>query len=261
MTFSLIISLLTLTFMEIVLGIDNLVFISISTDRLPHDEQPRARFIGIGLALLVRIMLLMTIAWIVGLVHPVATINLPHWIYDKTYNLSWRDLILFAGGLFLIAKSTSEIHGKITDEAEGDHVTKTSAISKVIMQIVLLDIVFSFDSILTAIGLIKLPADGDLNPLDVLQFKEFWLMVTAVVIAMAIMLMASNKVADFINQHPTVKILALAFLLLIGFMLVLEGLHIEVPKGYIYFAIFFSLLVELINMRVRKRQTKPAGEQ
>ncbi len=255
MIFDLLVSLLTLTFMEIVLGIDNIIFISITTDKLPLHQQKKARLTGISLALLIRIVLLAAIAWMVGLTTPIASIQLPDWISDTAYELSWHDLILFAGGLFLIAKSTTEIHAKVEGESEKEEGKKQSALAGVVLQIVLLDIVFSFDSILTAIGLIELPEHA-VSPLEIMSSLPFWIMVTAVSIGMAVMLISSGQVAAFINRHPTVKILALSFLLLIGFMLLLEGLHIDVPKGYIYFAIFFSLFVEVINMRVRKKVDK-----
>ncbi len=254
MLFDLLVSLLTLTFMEIVLGIDNIIFISISTDKLPQQQQKKARLLGITLALLIRIVLLAAMAWMVGLSEPIASIRLPARISDTAYDLSWHDLILFAGGLFLIAKSTTEIHAKIEGADEKDEGKKQSVLAGVVLQIVLLDIVFSFDSILTAIGLIELPGHA-VSPLEIMRSLPFWVMVTAVGIGMAVMLLSSGQVAAFINRHPTVKILALSFLLLIGFMLLLEGLHIDVPKGYIYFAIFFSLFVEVINMRVRKKMT------
>lgn len=244
MELDIIISLVTLTFMEIVLGIDNIIFISITADKLPLHQQAKARTLGIALALLIRVALLFSIAWIVGLTEPVATVNLPDWMRESPYALSWRDIILFAGGLFLLAKSTTEIHGKIEGHQEATKVGKVVSLNSVILQIILLDVVFSFDSILTAVGLVK----------------EIWVMVVAVIISMVIMLAAAGKIAAFINKHPTVKILALSFLLLIGFMLVIEGLHFHVPKGYIYFAIFFSLFVEVINMRVRKNWSNPAED-
>lgn len=255
MIFDLLVSLLTLTFMEIVLGIDNIIFISISTDKLPVHQQKKARIAGISLALVIRVILLAAIAWMVGLTAPIASVQLPGWVSGTSYELSWHDLILFAGGLFLIAKSTTEIHAKVEGEDGKKEGSKQAALAGVVLQIVLLDIVFSFDSILTAIGLVELPRDA-VSPMEIMRSLPFGIMVTAVGIGMAVMLIASGRVAAFINKHPTVKILALSFLLLIGFMLLLEGLHIEVPKGYIYFAIFFSLFVEMINMRVRKKIDK-----
>lgn len=228
-----IISLLTLTFMEIVLGIDNIIFISIISNRLPEERQPKARTIGLMLAMVLRVLLLLAISWIARLTVPLFEI--------QGFEATGRDLILFAGGLFLLAKSTTEIHSKL--EGQEEHKRNTGAVvsfSKIIVQILLLDLVFSFDSILTAIGLVN----------------QVWIMIVAVVVAMIIMLVFSGAIAKFINKHPTIKMLALSFLLLIGFMLVIEGLHFHVPKGYIYFAIFFSLFVEMLNLRMR-RKSKP----
>jgi len=228
------ISLLTLTFLEIVLGIDNIIFISIIADRLPREQQSKARTLGLSLAIIVRILLLMSISWISQLTTPLLTIS--------EFDLSVRDIILIVGGLFLLAKSTSEIHEKIehTDEkdSKGKGVVKLS-LSKAIVQIILLDVVFSFDSILTAIGL----------------SKEILIMVGAVVISLLVMMVFAKKVSDFVNQNPTVKILALSFLLMIGTLLILDGVHIHVPKGYIYFSLVFSLLVEFLNQRIRKKPT------
>lgn len=232
------ISLLTLTFMEVVLGIDNIVFISIIVSRLPHEQQAKGRNIGLMLALVFRIILLMFIAWIVGASKPIFSIDLP--FTDGEFAVSWRDIILFAGGLFLLAKSVTEIHNKLEGEEETHGEAKVHAtLGKVLIQIILIDIVFSFDSILTAVGLAQ----------------EIIVMVIAVIIAMGIMLIFAKYVSDFVNKHPTVKMLALAFLLLIGFMLVVEALHQHIPKGYIYFAMFFSLMVEMLNMRLRKKTT------
>jgi len=228
------ISLLTLTFLEIVLGIDNIIFISIIADRLPREQQSKARTLGLSLAIIVRILLLMSISWISQLTTPLLTIS--------EFDLSVRDIILIVGGLFLLAKSTSEIHEKIehTDEkdSKGKGVVKLS-LSKAIVQIILLDVVFSFDSILTAIGL----------------SKEILIMVGAVVISLLVMMVFAKKVSDFVNQNPTVKMLALSFLLMIGTLLILDGVHIHVPKGYIYFSLVFSLLVEFLNQRIRKKPT------
>tara|TARA_R110001592_G_scaffold148998_1_gene374362 strand:+ start:6775 stop:7488 length:714 start_codon:yes stop_codon:yes gene_type:complete len=224
------IALLTLTFLEIVLGIDNIIFISIVAGKLPEHQQKKARLIGLSLALIVRIILLMGISWLIGLTDPVIEIS--------TFSLSWRDIILFVGGLFLIAKSTSEIHHKVEGkEEEKTKPKKVSAFGNALIQIVLLDIIFSFDSILTAVGLTN----------------EISLMVIAVIVSILVMMIFAGAISNFINKHPTLQVLALSFLILIGFMLVVEALHYEVPKGYIYFAVFFSLLVEVINMRVRKK--------
>jgi predicted tellurium resistance membrane protein TerC len=231
------ISLLTLTFMEVVLGIDNIVFISIIVNRLPKEQQAKGRTIGLSMALVFRVILLMFITWIIGASKPIFSIDLP--FTDGEFAVSWRDLILFAGGLFLLAKSTTEIHNKLEgEEEEGQGGAKAYAsMSKVLVQIVLIDIVFSFDSILTAVGLAQ----------------EVLVMIIAVILAMGIMLVFAKYVSDFVNNHPTVKMLALSFLILIGFMLVIEALHQHIPKGYIYFAMFFSLMVEMLNMRLRKK--------
>jgi predicted tellurium resistance membrane protein TerC len=233
------VSLLTLTFMEIVLGIDNIIFISIVASRLPASEQGKARNIGLMLALVFRILLLLSITWIVGLKDPLFVLDLP-W-GEADFGVTGRDLILLAGGLFLIAKSTTEIHHKLEGEVEEVGVKKkVQSLPQVIIQIILVDIVFSFDSILTAVGLVD----------------NVVIMIIAVIISMGIMLAFAKYIADFVNKHPTIKMLALSFLIMIGFMLVLEALHQHVPKGYIYFAMFFSLLVEMLNMRLRKK-TEP----
>lgn len=234
------ISLLTLTFMEIVLGIDNIIFISIIASRLPPDQQNKGRTIGLILALVFRILLLLGIAWIVGLVAPLFTINLP--FTPEDFAVSGRDIILFVGGLFLLAKATTEIHNKLEGEEE-EHLTgkKTYAtLGKVLVQIIMIDIVFSFDSILTAVGL----AD------------EVLIMIIAVIISISVMLIFAKSISDFVNNRPTVKMLALSFLVLIGFMLMVESFHAHIPKGYIYFAMFFSLGVEMLNSKLRKR-TEP----
>jgi predicted tellurium resistance membrane protein TerC len=233
------ISLLTLTFLEVVLGIDNIIFISIVASRLPPDQQPRARNIGLLLAMVFRILLLLGITWIISLTQPLFT--LPDWDQDQeVIAISIKDLILIAGGIFLLAKSTTEIHHKLEvphrDENAGAKAGVT--MGAILMQILLVDMVFSFDSILTAIGLVK----------------EVGIMIIAVVLSMLIMMIYAGPVSRFINRHPTLQMLALSFLILIGVMLVVEGFHTHVDKGYIYFAIAFSLIVELLNMRLRRRQ-------
>src|SRR6187402_3416983 len=234
------ISLITLTLMEIVLGIDNIIFISIVAGKLPAEDQGRARTIGLMCALVFRVILLLFISHIVAMKDPLFTLNLP---FDlKDFGVTGRDLILFAGGLFLIAKSTTEIHGKLEgeeDEKPGEK-KKAQKIGQVIFQVVLIDIVFSFDSILTAVGLVD----------------HVIIMIMAVILSMCVMLAFSKVISDFVNDHPTIKMLALSFLIMIGFMLVLEALHQHVPKGYVYFAMAFSLVVELLNMRLRKK-TEP----
>lgn len=224
------IALLTLTFLEIVLGVDNIIFISIVSNKLPAEQQPRARTLGLLFALVFRIVLLLGISYIIQFTQPLFT------VFGTDF--SGRDLILSAGGLFLLFKSTVEIHHKIEGEAKEVKANAASSMRSVIFQIIILDIVFSFDSILTAVGLVD----------------EVIVMIIAVVIALVIMIAFAGKISNFINQHPTLQILALSFLILIGFMLLIEGFHFEVPKGYIYFAVFFSLAVEIINMRMRKNQ-------
>ncbi|GAB3304058.1 TerC family protein [Hymenobacter tenuis] len=233
------VSLLTLTFMEIVLGIDNIIFISIIVSRLPRDQQKRGRTIGLMLALLFRIGLLLSISWIVGLKAPLFSLPLP-WM-EGGWSVTGRDLILLGGGLFLIGKSTTEIHTKLQGEEEDEHGNKggTATMSHIIFQIILIDIVFSFDSILTAVGLVD----------------NVLIMILAVILSMAVMMIFSGIVADFVNRNPTIKMLALSFLIMIGVMLVMEAFHKEIEKGYIYFAMFFSLIVEVLNMRLRKKTT------
>jgi predicted tellurium resistance membrane protein TerC len=228
------ISLLTLTFLEIVLGIDNIIFISIVADKLPKESQSKARTIGLLLAIVVRVALLFAISWIIQLTEPILTID--------DFELSVRDLILIAGGLFLLAKSTSEIHQKIEGDSVEESATEAamSSVSRAITQIILLDVVFSFDSILTAVGL----------------SDEIIIMVCAVVIALLVMLLFAKKISDFVNENPTVKMLALSFLLMIGTLLILDGAHVHVPKGYIYFSLAFSLFVEFLNQKMRKKRAK-----
>jgi predicted tellurium resistance membrane protein TerC len=227
-------SLAALTALEIVLGIDNLIFLSIVASRLPVSQQNTARRLGLSLALIMRLGLLASIAWIVGLTQPIFT------VFD--FQVSWRDIIMLGGGLFLLAKGTLEIHHTMEEQhtgSEGGAVSRS--FSMAIVQIVLLDIVFSLDSVITAVGM----AD------------HLSVMITAVIISMIVMLVAAQPVGDFVNRHPTVKMLALAFLVLVGTMLVAEGLHFHVPKGYVYFAIAFSAGVEALNLLARrKRLTK-----
>ena len=227
------VALLTLTVLEIVLGIDNIVFISILSEKLPAEQQEDARRIGLGVALITRVLLLLSLSWIIQLEEP-----LFH-IFDS--GISGRDLILISGGLFLLGKSTYEIHEKLEGD-EGHASARIGAtFTSVIVQIMLLDMVFSLDSVITAVGMVD----------------SVGVMIAAVVIAMILMLFAVNGISNFVNRHPTVKILALSFLLLIGFSLIVEGIHVHIPKGYIYFAMAFSIFVELINLRLRRSKEKP----
>jgi predicted tellurium resistance membrane protein TerC len=235
-TADIIVGFLTLLALEIVLGIDNIVFLSILAGKLPANQQKKARQVGLALALLMRVGLLLTLSAIIGLVEPLFTV--------VGQEVSGRDLILLLGGLFLIAKSTYEIHDKL--EGHEGHASAKAAASfaSVIIQIGLLDIVFSLDSVITAVGMVD----------------EIGVMIAAVVVAIGVMLVAAEGVSAFVDRHPTVKILALSFLLLIGLSLILEGLHRHIPKGYIYFAMGFSLFVESINLRAgRKRAEKAAA--
>lgn len=225
------VSLITLTFLEIVLGIDNIIFISILTGRLPKEQQEKGRIIGLSLAIVFRIILLLFIFWIVGLVEPLFTVF--------GWPVSGRDLILIAGGLFLMAKSTTEIHEKLqgAEQSAKDASSKQISFSGVIIQIILLDLVFSFDSVITAVGLVS----------------HISIMIIAVLLSLGVMLIFATKVSDFIHKHPTMKMLALSFLLMIGLLLFVEGFHISVPKGYVYFAMAFSFVVELLNLKLRKK--------
>ena len=224
------IALLTLTILEIVLGIDNIVFISILSGKLPESQRERARTIGLLLAMGTRILLLFSISWIIRLTEP--------WFSVLGQGISGRDLILIIGGLFLLGKATHEIHDKLEGEEGHGDARVTATFGSVLAQIMLLDIVFSLDSVITAVGM----AD------------HLAVMVIAVVVSVGVMLVAAGPIARFVEQHPTVKILALSFLILIGMSLVAEGFEQHIPKGYIYFAIAFSVFVEMINLRVRGKQ-------
>lgn len=227
------IALATLTALEIVLGIDNIIFISILVGRLPPQQRNKARFIGLGLAMLTRILLLLSLAWIMGLTSP--------WFTLLGEVISGRDVVLIAGGLFLIAKSTLEIHNAL----EGDEASVTEVVAAnffaILVQIAIIDIVFSLDSVITAVGMAK----------------HVEVMVLAIIIAVLVMMAAARPIGEFVDARPTVKMLALSFLVLIGVALVAEGLDLHIPKGYIYFAMAFSVVVELLNLRIRGRGKAP----
>lgn len=223
----------TLTALEVVLGIDNIVFISILADKLPAHQRARARRVGLGLAMFMRIGLLFSISWIIGLTEPLFAV--------MGMEISGRDLVLLGGGLFLIAKSTHEVHGSLEGEEGTASARVPASFAAVIAQILVLDIVFSLDSVITAVGMVD----------------ELAVMVAAVVVAVAIMMFAAGPISSFVGRHPTIKMLALSFLILIGFMLVVEAFEFHVPKGYIYFAMAFALGVEMLNLRVRKRSREP----
>lgn len=225
------IAFLTLLALEIVLGIDNIIFISILSGKLPKDQQPRARFIGLSLALVIRVLLLFGLSWVIGLTAPLFT------VLDQS--ISGRDLILIAGGLFLIGKATFEIHDNLEGEEGHASARVKASFLSVIIQIILLDAVFSLDSVITAIGMVD----------------QVELMISAVVVAIAFMMFFAAPVGRFVSRHPTVKMLALSFLLLIGLTLIVEAFEIHIPKGYIYFAMGFSVFVELLNLRLRKKSS------
>ena len=226
-----LVGLLTLTALEVVLGIDNIIFISILASKLPREEQPKARRLGLGGAFVTRILLLLSIAWIVRLTTPLFAL--------AGIEFTGRSLILLVGGLFLIGKATFEIHGKLegSDDVATGHRVAASLLA-VVVQIMIIDIVFSLDSVITAVGMVS----------------EVQIMIAANVVALGIMLAAATPISDFVDRHPTIKMLALAFLVLIGTNLVAEGLGQHIPKGYTYFAMFFSFLVEMLNLRLRAKQ-------
>lgn len=225
------IALATLTALEIVLGIDNIIFITILADKLPPEQRAQARTVGLALAMITRIILLLSLVWIMKLSHPLFTL--------LHHEISGRDLILILGGGFLIAKSTLEIHEKLEGEEVAEHATPTATnYTAVLVQIMLLDIVFSLDSVITAVGMVQ----------------QVGVMITAIIIAVGFMMFASGMISEFVDKHPTLKMLALSFLLLVGMALIGEGLEMHIPKGYIYFAMAFSVFVEMLNLRLRERK-------
>lgn len=221
------IALVTLTVLEVVLGVDNVIFISILSAKLPHDRQKLARRVGLGLALVSRVALLLSLSWIIQLTEPLFAV--------AGRAVSGRDLTLLGGGLFLLAKSTYEIHESLEGDEGRRSRGKTATFAGVILQILVLDVVFSLDSVITAVGMVD----------------RIGVMVAAIVIAVVVMLISAEAISAFVNERPTVKVLALSFLLLVGFSLVAEGFHHEIPKGYLYFAMAFSVFVEMINSRIR----------
>ncbi len=224
------IGLLTLTALEIVLGIDNVIFISILASKLPKAQQDRARRTGLALAMGMRILLLLSLSWIMGLTRPLFSLI--------GFEMTGRALILIVGGLFLIAKSTHEIHEKLEGDEEGRTRRVAPSFASVLLQIILLDIVFSLDSVITAVGMVE----------------ELAVMIAAVVLAVAVMMFAAKSISEFVERHPTLKMLALSFLLLIGVNLIGDGLGFHIPKGYTYFAMGFSVMVEMLNLKLRKRR-------
>jgi predicted tellurium resistance membrane protein TerC len=252
-----IIALLTLTFLEIILGIDNIVFLSIVSGKLKEKDQPKARRIGLLLAMAFRIILLFGITWVLSLQETLFTID---WSFFSAH-VNGQSIIIFLGGLFLLYKSVSEIHHKLEGDEEGENGTAAKSLSNAILQIALLNIVFSFDSILTAVGMVsmKSPEEGGFGYAGALE-----IMILSIVISIVIMMIFAGPVSKFVNEHPTIQILGLSFLILIGVMLLAEGSHLahfrfgndvevsSIPKGYLYFAIFFSLFVEFLNLKMKK---------
>ena len=228
------IALLTLTALEVVLGIDNIIFITVLAGRLPENERNRGRIIGLAMAMITRILLLLSLTWVMGLTKPLFQL--------LSYEISGRDIILLIGGLFLLAKSTHEIHANLEGEEERVETSKAVSFVGVITQIAILDIVFSLDSVITAVGLVN----------------QIPVMVAAIIIAIIVMMVSAKSIGDFVESHPTIKMLALSFLILVGVSLIGEGLDLHIPKGYIYFAMAFSVGVEMLNIKMRsKRKTKP----
>lgn len=227
------IAFITLVALELVLGVDNVIFISILVGKLPAAQHQRARVTGLGMAVLSRILLLFSLSWIIGLSAPLFTVF--------QYEISGRDIILICGGLFLLGKSTHEIHQKLEGEEGRASARVRASFLSVIVQVLLLDVVFSLDSVITAVGMVD----------------ELAIMIAAVVIAALVMIVLAKPLGDFVERHPTIKILALSFLLLIGFTLIVEGLHQHIPKGYIYFAMGFSVFVEMLNLRLRQVPAAP----
>ncbi len=249
-------ALFTLSLLEIVLGIDNIVFISILVDRLPEHQRKNGRIIGLGLAMFARLLLLFSISWIMGLKTALFEIPIHPNLWDMIptaashggqLGISWKDLILLGGGFFLIWKSTKEIHHSLEGQTDAHVGSKVGAsFGAVLIQIAMIDIIFSLDSVITAVGMVNDPS-------------RVSLMMTAVVISIAVMMLASGAISRFVSRHPSVKMLALAFLIMIGTALMAEALHFHVPKGYIYFSMVFSLAVEMLNLRARSKSLPPAA--
>lgn len=227
------IALGTLTALEIVLGIDNIIFLSVLVSRLPESQRAVARKVGLGLAMMARLGLLFSISWVMGLTYP--------WVTVFGHGVSGRDVILVGGGLFLMAKATHEIHNSLEGVEEGHASSTAASLGMVLIQIALLDIVFSLDSVITAVGLVD----------------HVSIMAVAIILAVVVMLMAAKAIGDFVETHPTIKILALSFLILVGVTLMVEGFDVHVPKGYIYFSMAFSVSVEMLNIRMRKKRAAP----
>ncbi len=241
-----LVALVTLTILEVVLGIDNIIFISVLADRLPGEQQNKARLIGLLLAMILRVLLLLCISWIMSLTSPIPVVG--EWfipIMGDEAHLNWRDVILLLGGVFLIYKATTEIHEKLEGAEQAALGRGGVSFANVITQILILDIVFSLDSVITAVGMVQTDEGS--------RHVGLSIMIAAVVMAVGVMLYAAGPISNFVNRHPTVKMLAFSFLILVGAVLVIESSHRHVPKGYIYFAMAFAIGVEMLNLKMRKR--------
>ena len=250
-----ILALLTLTLLEVVLGIDNIIFISVLADKLPADQQNRARLTGLSLAMVMRVLLLLGISWVMSLTTAIPIVG--GWmagVMGDAQPFSWKDAILLGGGAFLIYKATTEIHDKLEGGAHGPAAGGSGgagiSFGSAIAQILVLDVIFSLDSVITAVGMVQTH--------DNHRWVGLTIMITAIVIAVGVMLFASKPIADYVNRHPTVKMLAFSFLILVGVVLIVDSSHRHIPKGYVYFAIAFSLGVEMLNLRLRKPGKKPS---
>ena len=241
-----LIALVALTAMEIVLGIDNIVFIAILSGRLPKEQQAKGRTLGLAAAMGMRILLLCTLNWVIGMTEPMfalSDLGIPaSWLAVEVNEISLRDLIMFVGGLFLVGKSVHEIHDKLEGPGHHRDVSGTATFASVLMQIAVLDIIFSLDSVITAVGMAE----------------DLWVMITAIILAVGVMMVFAGTVSAFVERHPTLKMLALSFLILIGVMLIAEGVGTGVNKGYIYFAMAFSLMVEFLNLKMRSKRRAAA---
>lgn len=240
----------TLTLLETVLGIDNLVVLSVVTAKLKKEEQPKARRIGLILAMVMRIILLLCIAWVMGLTQTLFTLNFG--FLEKPIDISWKDLILIVGGLFLIAKATYEIGHRLDAPSTDGKPKQAASFSKAIALIIVMDLIFSLDSVITAVGMTSETAN---------QTVRLIIMITAVVLSMGVMLAFANVIGSFVEKHPSITILALSFLIMIGVLLLADGFHQHMNRGYIYFAMAFSLVVEIVNMRIRANEAKKLAQQ
>jgi len=241
-----IVSLITLTILEIVLGIDNIIFISVLADKLPVHQQQKARTVGLLLAMVMRVLLLLGISWIMSLTMPIPYVS--DWLglmMEGDQPFSWKDAILLVGGLFLIYKSVTEIHDKLEGDEHAHEGKAGVSFRSVIVQILILDIVFSLDSVITAVGMVQSSPDH--------RWVGLTIMITAVMLAVGVMLFAAKPISVFVNTHPTIKMLAFSFLILVGVVLIIDSTHRHIPKGYIYFAMAFSIGVEMLNLRLRKK--------